>query len=279
MIPLRLSVLVGFLLLSASPSQAQTVYGVAYNGPGGLASLYSINPTNGAATIIGNTGYYRVGGIAFSPSGTLYGIGRDSGNYYLLTINTTTGAATPVGATGVDGAITDLSFRGDGTLFVTAFNTTYTANLSTGAYTLIGNASAGGTADGSVFSAGGTLYIVDSSDPGTTINVINQTNGASTFSMNASYTGFGGTSELRVNAIDYDPVGGNYYASVTNGSSFYVGQIDLGTGVITALGPTVSGLDAIAVAPTVIPEPSTCATIFGAAVVGLAVMRRRLRAT
>jgi len=107
---------------------AQEIYGAAYQGRDGLATLYRIDPLNGSATAIGSgIGFERVSGLAFHPStGILYGIGeRDAEPLdinVLITIDLVTGVGTEVGPTGTNafqgvgsqptsGIVMDLSFR------------------------------------------------------------------------------------------------------------------------------------------------------------------------
>jgi hypothetical protein len=61
----------------------------------GAGSLFSVNPGTGATTLIGNA-FAQIQGLAFSPTGVLYGATQS-----LYTINTTNGAVTQVGAGGL----------------------------------------------------------------------------------------------------------------------------------------------------------------------------------
>jgi hypothetical protein len=94
------------------------------NANGG-GRLYLINVTIQNATLIGNTGFDRLGGIAFDSSGTLYGVSGGSGfPATLMTIDPATGVATPIGpisdpTLGVDG----LRFNSQGVLYGTAYDT------------------------------------------------------------------------------------------------------------------------------------------------------------
>src|SRR5689334_22330584 len=100
------------LLDGAGNLQGQTIYGSAYTGFQGQASLYTINPTNGTATLVGPIGFPRVGAIAFSPSGTLYGVADPvDGPPVLITINRTTGAGTEIGLLNGSEPVQDMSFR------------------------------------------------------------------------------------------------------------------------------------------------------------------------
>jgi hypothetical protein len=49
--------------------------------------------------------------------------------------------------------------------------------------------------------------------------------------------------------MDFHPVTGELYASVVNGAESFLGVIDTETGVVTILGETVRGLDALAWSP------------------------------
>src|SRR5690242_15815770 len=88
------------LLGSLFPASAVTIYGTAYNGTTGPATLYTVDPGTGATIPVGPTTFNRVSAIDFNPlTGLLYGVGTDTqGNVDLITINTTTGMGTAVGS-------------------------------------------------------------------------------------------------------------------------------------------------------------------------------------
>jgi hypothetical protein len=112
----------------------------------GAQSLYTVNVTTGAATLVGSHGITDLFGLAFDiANNTLYAA-TFSGSYTLYSMNTATGAATAIGSTGVSlGALAYDSRRnmligvndGSGSL--------YQINISTGATTLL--ASPGNTND------------------------------------------------------------------------------------------------------------------------------------
>src|SRR5207253_3281046 len=84
-----------------------TLYGAAFSGPTGAASLYTIDPASGAATLVGPIGFWRVTAMDVSAGGTIYAIGRNPArdpdhNNVLLTIDPATGAGTEIGPTGVE---------------------------------------------------------------------------------------------------------------------------------------------------------------------------------
>ena len=236
------------LIWCVTPASAVTIYGTAYLGTVGPATLYTVDPNTGVATPIGATGFERVGAIDFDPlTGVLYGIGTDvtTDAFELITINTTTGAGTAVGSTGLN--FQDISFRSDGTLFGVSNGQAYTINLTTGAATALPNAT-GFTASGSglAFDPSNTLYNIN----GSTIATINQTTGVGTATgttVNYPIDIF----PARPNAMDYDATTGILYASVVHGSdgftANFIAQIDVATGDISTPRATISGLDGLAV--------------------------------
>ena len=104
-------------------------------------SLYTINPTTGAATLIGSLGisgatYFD---LRFDTSGHLYFTSDSGSTATLYSINTTSGAATLIGSIGAAVGVLDYE---NGTLYgVTlgpATQQLYTINPTTGAGTLAG---------------------------------------------------------------------------------------------------------------------------------------------
>src|SRR6266550_4752293 len=87
-------------LISLSRAEADTIL---FGSTGNLNSqgggrLYRIDVTTQSVVLIGNTGFDRLGGIAFNGNGILYGVsGGSSGQGTLLTIDTATGTATVIG--------------------------------------------------------------------------------------------------------------------------------------------------------------------------------------
>ena len=256
------------LTVAAGPAMAlPTIYGSAYLGTGGPASLYTIDPTTGAATLVGAIGFNSVGGIDFDPlNGLLYGTGRTaSGTNVLISINPLTGAGTQIGALGIGNNVQDISFRSDGTLFAFANATNsngniYTISTLTGAATLVGPTGFSGfSGDGLAFSPSDTLFTVNNAD----IQTVDQMTGAGTVVTNMNYVNGLGTNE-RANGMDFDPATGTLWASVNNGfiasGPNYLETIDVSTGNATLIGQTQAGMDALAVALVAsVPEPSTWA--------------------
>jgi hypothetical protein len=122
-----------------------TLYGIRsdVDAGGGAGLLYTINKSNGVATLVGNTGH-MFGSIAFAPNGTLYMSEADFAmgpvNPHLLTLNPSTGATlTSVATTDFFGA---LGVRpSDGVIFGGTGDggTIDIVNPTTGAETLVGS--------------------------------------------------------------------------------------------------------------------------------------------
>ena len=116
-------------------------------------ALYEFTPGGAPATLIGTTSD-SLSALAFSPTGTLYGLGKGDGDVF--TFNTSTGASTLVGNLGVGldptggqpalSPISALTFSGS-SLFASINDQLYTVNTSTGAASLVAPG-AGGTGFG-----------------------------------------------------------------------------------------------------------------------------------
>jgi len=99
-------------LISMPRAEAQTIlFGSTGNSnSNGGGRLYRIDVTTQSVVLIGNTGFVRLGGIAFNNNGILYGVsGGSAGQGSLLTIDSMTGVATTIGLisdpnAGVDGS-------------------------------------------------------------------------------------------------------------------------------------------------------------------------------
>ena len=95
------------------------------NASGG-GRLWLIDVTIQSASLIGDTGFDRLGGIAFDSSGTLYGVSGGSAiQGTLMTIDPTNGAATVIDLLSDPNAAVDgLRFNSQGVLFGGSFNNT-----------------------------------------------------------------------------------------------------------------------------------------------------------
>ncbi len=152
--------------------------GVLYGATGGVGSLYTLDPTTGAATLVGAlvgatraSLTYGVNGLAFQPgTGTLYAsTSPDSPNSAdsLVTINPATGQVTVIGPSGTGNPYTNIAFASNGTLYgwlVSSGSATAslaTINLSTGAGNSVGNPQTNAITPyvGLAIDAGGVVYV------------------------------------------------------------------------------------------------------------------------
>jgi hypothetical protein len=118
------------------------LYGSTSVGYGATAdTLYSINPTTGAATLIGRIGFADVYSLGFTQNGTLWGIETADPSGTLIDINTATGAGTAVGNTNVYGAYDVASDPATGILYASESNTfaLYKVNVATAVATEVGS--------------------------------------------------------------------------------------------------------------------------------------------
>ncbi len=187
----RRSLLVPLVLFAAaltypSAASADTLY--AATGQGGSASsLYTLNSSTGAATLvapitIGATQVTHLSGLAVDPTdGTMYGFansefccetGFDDGT--LMTINKATGAATVIGTIGgVELRASDITFDRFGTLYGwsagcsgdidcdTSASDLFTLDTSTGAASRVGESGTEGFSTGIASDSKGRLYVKD----------------------------------------------------------------------------------------------------------------------
>jgi hypothetical protein len=158
-----------FAVILMPSAQADTIL---YGSTGDLNSngggrLYRIDVTTQNVTLIGNTGFDRLAGIAFNSGGFLYGVSGGSANRgTLLIIDPYTAAAFPIGLIsnpnlGVDG----LRFNAQGDLYGSAFDFSGVGLLVTidpsngnilSSLTLIGSGNS--FCAGIAFASGGSLY-------------------------------------------------------------------------------------------------------------------------
>jgi hypothetical protein len=157
--------------LSVQPG-TNTLFGVTTpDGPnGGPGDLYTINPATGAATLVGNTGFF-FNSIAFAPNGTLYlaAANLDFSKMPPIDIDQSLNTLNPTNAA-ILSSVSTLDFfgalgvRSDGTIFGGTGDGAglFTINPTTGAETLIGST--------------GTTFIGDlafrTPDPGTTFGLM-----------------------------------------------------------------------------------------------------------
>lgn len=234
------------------------LFGVAFIGPSGPSTLYSIDHTTGAATAIGPIGFNAVSAMAFDASGTLYAVGRrpsDSVNVF-LTINTTTGAGTEIGPTGVEtlgfgNSVSDISFRGsDGALYayLEAGDGLGRIDKSTGVATALGSTRISCCGNGMAFSPDHVLFHSNEDS----LHTLNQVTGEATVVAPMSFP-ISSNDFPRINGMDFQPGTGILFGSLntntTAGRVNYLVTVDTTTGVVTIIGTTITGLDALAFGP------------------------------
>jgi hypothetical protein len=265
-----------FVTASATTARAAPIL-LGNTFPGVLSD---VNIATGATTNPRDTGITNLMGIAFSPTGTLFGLTAlfSSGTpNALYTFDTATGAPTLVGSTGLTLAEGDLAFDPTtGTLYGyggLSFpdRTLFTINPATGAATTIGVLGIVNTNDLSAmaFDTAGNLFILDTAVA--SLLRVNKATGATLGSIPLSIGSLGPLAGLA-----FDPVTGIAYFANGGGSTNNLYTLDTTTGALTLIGPN-AGLAGLAFAParTVVPEPGTL-VLFGVGLVTL-MARRRIR--
>jgi len=246
---LPLAVLV-VLAAVATPAAADPIaYGVSFN------KLYRIDLANGQTTLIGETGFNDVEGLALSDEGVLYGI-VDS-NKTLITINKQNGHGTAIGAgagnTGLTGQGVGqfdaldfgLSFTCDGRLFASSDTTRklWQINPATGQATFA--STLGFQVTGLAANRDGLFGLASQGDEG--VYRINPTTGVTTkFSSIAPNLVFAdGGLDFDANGnlwaiLDYRPPDDNRNSDIV--------RVDTATGVATFVSSTLPEMEGLAIA-------------------------------
>jgi hypothetical protein len=283
----RIIVIYLLLVLSALAVKTANAQSFLYGATGGTAAgtLFTLDPATGTATTVGalvdaSAGGYAVTGLVYDwTAGVLYGsttANSPTAASSLVIINPLTGLVTPIGSFNISRTMADLTFdSATGTLYgANAVNSNlYTINITTGEATLIGLANVSNVAGvGVAINSDGNIY---GTPNGSTRDLViyNPFTGAasSVFTLTGAPYAAGA-----INALAFDSSGVLYGLNVNladpNRATHLV-TIDLTSGAITDLGPTVSRLDAIAFGP--IPEPSVFGLIVLAAAMGVMQRFRR----
>lgn len=88
------------------------------DNPSGGGRVYTIDPDSQVVTLIGNTGFDRLGGLAFNAGGVLYGVsGGSAGPGTLMTIDRNNGQPSVIGDVGGIQGVDALAFGRNGTLY------------------------------------------------------------------------------------------------------------------------------------------------------------------
>ena len=268
--PATILVLAAAMATATAVAGQPVLYGVAYNGANGPATLYTIDATTGTATAVGPIGFLRCGGIDFDSSGVLYGTcerdnGDESTTPVLVTIDLTTGAGTEVGETGFFDGVTDISFRNsDGVLYAytpTAepLNLLFTVSTSDGSSTLVGDTGfSEESGNGMTFDLADTLFhSAGQGGANVELDTLDQTDGSHTM-VGILTPSPSPMNSARLNAMDVHPVSGVMYAiyndSGEGGPRNFLAIVDVDALTVTSVGPTQGGMDAIAWSPA--PRPS-----------------------
>lgn len=222
----------------------------------------------------------QIAELSFSGS-TLYAIDNNA-NFY--TLNTTTGAATLVSSSfspaGFNGALAyDPFISGGGFRFVSDARENYrvslggvfTAGPSVSVATGVGDVNQGATLALSGLAIDvdfGTGYAFDAN-----LDTLLVTNDAN-FEIFSTVGALGGdfTALASLDFVD----GSTLFAALsTDSATSSLYTINTATGAATLVGAFGTGVTAIAINPSAIPEPSTFAALAGLAALGLAASRRR----
>jgi hypothetical protein len=258
-------------------------------------NLYDVNPATGAATNERSTGINDLMGIAYSPSGTLYGLATSGTNVSLYTINPVSGSSVLVG-TSATASFNDDYSEGDlrfdpvtGTLYGIALDhftggtpsvieQLFTINTATGATSNFSNLpffNNSGVVDysGLAFDPSGNMYLLDTAsiDPNGHI----ETATASPFLVTGDAELSGALGQYA--GMDYNPANGKFYVADggTGGGDLYT--VNPATGSLSLVGSLglSQGLAGLAFSPT--PEPGTIAMLGSGFALLMALGRRRRR--
>jgi uncharacterized repeat protein (TIGR01451 family) len=236
------------------------LYGAAAD-ENGLSILYAIDPVTGTSAPVGPIGFRDVSGMDFHPStGVLYAtadrVDDDGRHHVLITIDPCSGAGTEVGATNIEivnfnSSSPDISFRNsDGKLFAYLMleRDLATIDIVTGRASAVGSTSAAGReGNGIAFAPDDTLYHAD----GLNLNTLNPVTGLASRRFGLGFSPPADRSP-QINGLDFDPASGILFGSLLDGSEdasdaeSYLATVDILTGAVTIIGPTVRGLDALA---------------------------------
>ena len=301
---IRSIVVLAALVIFSGAARAE-LYGVAHEGEMqraetntpringiGESSLYLIDPETGAATLIGPTGFYFCRGLDFQPiTNVLYAVcSNDLSFEVLITIDVESGQGTEIGPIIANGFLQDLSFRSDGTLYgyfrAKGSNFLSTININTAETNFVGNSGLSGDGNGIGFDQFNDLFLTDTDFVtfAPSLYLLNQSNGLATLVTGLTLPPLDEGFTI-INSLDLNPETDVMFGSLDIQLleyEHYLVTIDASTGLVTNVGETVEGLEAIAfLNPRVsnIPTMSEYGMIVLAAVLmtgAIFVLRRRV---
>lgn len=231
------------LLLTAGLAQAQVVlYGAT--GAGVASNLYTISTSNGAATPIGPIGFAVTGMALDRTTNIMYGVTSNNSpgcQRCLITIDLATGAGTVIGPLGL--VISEIEFGANGRLYGWSESSDELAviNLSSGAATTIPGSGIGTAGDGMAL-VGSVMYLMPEGSSGTYYTVDTNTGSVTPVGTLTGSPSPGSN----VSAATTSPVTGTVFASIISG---FIVAVNINTGVMTNVGATVGGIDALAFGP------------------------------
>jgi hypothetical protein len=242
----------------ASAANAGMLFGVATFSPFGTQSLYSIDPSTGAATVIGSTGLRQISGLDFDAANNRLMALTSGGDQYA--ISTATGASTLV----VDAAFSvpegSVAFE-NGSAYAPIFDN---ANVWNGSSWSSLGASGLGAADISGLDFAGTRLLGLALNGTGTDQLVefNTTTGAATI------VGSTGTNASTVAGLAFDFEGRSLF--MTDGSSLYT--LNTSTGAATLVGSHggVAGFSGLAY----VPAPGLVGFVAAGSVLGFGRRRR-----
>jgi hypothetical protein len=242
--------------LAASSASAGFIYGVGGHAAFSTQSLYRIDTSTGAASLVGSTGLVQIADIAWnSGTGTMFAL-TISGDLYTLSLQT--GASTLVSATSNTLPEGSLTYFG-GEFYSNDTKRLVNVDGSTAALTPIGDmGSAASDVSGLVFDSSGAMwaYSKNGSLADTLLSVDPLTGAATTVGA------IGATGTSAVGGLAFDT--GTLY--LTDGNGLYA--VNTGTGAGSFIGSHgVGGFSGIA-----IPAPGAACLLTVAA---LSSLRRR----
>lgn len=239
--------------LANAAGAAPLIYATTYAGPH-ASILHSIQPATGAATAIGPIGFGQVGALAFAPDGSLYAVGKNGADkWVLLKIDLVSGRGTAAGPTGLDLPFHDIAFRADGKLF--GYVRRSSANSKSGSVYLIDTTSGLASFTGNTEAASDDCAPVAISSDKALYSVgqrslenIGATNSGPKIALHFSPSF--GSAQVQASTVKFDAGSGMLWALMQTGggaSGNYLANIDLKTGNVSALGPTTEAFHGLAV--------------------------------